>query len=152
MIKTQSTPAFLPLAALSYSPPLSPYSFHPSRRPARGLGPTSSFLRRHSVPLAILINVILQPQSRYLQFVSREDAKSRRTSSFHSFSVPSPSSFTAQRRIAISPASISVSCCIMKERDVLSLYVELENHENERGTPSSLIINGQSIKRPSPNR
>lgn len=44
-------------------------------------------------PLAILINVILQPQFSYLQFVSRKDAKSRRSSFFYSLFVPSIVSF-----------------------------------------------------------
>lgn len=118
MIKTQSTFLLLPLATprithhclLTVLPP-----------PPHGLGRTSSFLRRHSVPLAILINVILQPQSGYLQFVSREDAKSRRSSSFHCFSVPSPLPLPLSGASAISLASISVSYCIIEERDVLSL-------------------------------
>jgi len=84
MIKTRSTlrllflffpppPPSLP-RTVSYNPPLSPFPVP--------LGRTSSSLPRHSVPLAILINVILQPQPRYLQFVSRKDAKSRRSFSF----------------------------------------------------------------------
>lgn len=120
MIKTQSTFLLLPLSlyprithhCLLTVPPLSPLRTR-----------TSSFLRRHSVPLAILINVILQPQSGYLQFVSREDAKSRRSSSFHFLlpSSPSPPSLSLNSASAISPASVSVSCCIIKGRDVLSL-------------------------------
>lgn len=137
MIKTQSTFLLPPLALPSpYNPPLSPYSFTPLAASPRGSERTSSFLRRHSVPLAILINVILQPQSGYLQFVSQEDAKSRRSSSFHFFS-PSPSPLPLNSASAIPPASISVSYCIIKRRDVLSLLAELENHENEKSTLSS---------------
>lgn len=81
MIKTRSTPR-PPLPPLSLalpsppsSPPLSPVAHHCLLRVLPAPKRTSSSLRRHSVPSAILINVILQPQSRYLQFVSREDAQ-----------------------------------------------------------------------------
>lgn len=92
MIKTQTIPSTLPRS--HPSPPVTPFS--PSLHPRPSLSLSNCLPRlvllaadrllrhppfdRHSpsVPSAILINVILQPQSRYLQFVSWKVAKSRR--------------------------------------------------------------------------